>query len=39
MDSDEARYAFHNYGHLMTPKEKFAVNYLRRRDESHLGAQ
>jgi hypothetical protein len=28
MGADEARYAFHNYGHLMTPKEKLAFSHL-----------
>jgi hypothetical protein len=28
MDLDEAKYVFHNYGHLMTPKEKLAFSHL-----------
>jgi hypothetical protein len=28
MDVDEAKYVFHNYGHLMTPKEKLAFSHL-----------
>ena len=28
MGADEARYTFHNYGHLMTPKEQRAFRHL-----------
>jgi hypothetical protein len=28
MGADEARYAFHNHGHWMTPNEKLASNHL-----------
>lgn len=28
MGDDEARYVFHNYGHLMTPKERMAFSNL-----------
>jgi hypothetical protein len=28
MDADKARYAFQNYGHLMTPKEQLAFRHL-----------
>jgi hypothetical protein len=28
MGADEAKYAFHNYGHLMTPKEAQAFRHL-----------
>jgi hypothetical protein len=28
MGAAEAKYVFHNYGHLMTPKERLAFNHL-----------
>jgi hypothetical protein len=28
MNVDEAKHVFHNYGHLMTPKEKLAFSHL-----------
>jgi len=28
METDEAKYVFHNYGHLMTPKEARAFNHI-----------